>query len=216
MTWKKLSNPTLLTVAGLMVVAGSLAIADAPKDKKAAAPTELKLPPGWTAEDMQACIQAGTPGKMHEYLAKGVGTRAGKTTMWMGPGGEAMKSECTSTVSTMLDGHYVKTELAGEMPGMGPYNGFGINGFDNVTQKFVATWVDNHGTGIMNGTGELSADGKALTITYTANCPVTRKPIPIRQIETTTGPTAKTLEMWSVEPKSGKEYKMMSIEFTKK
>jgi len=75
--------------------------------------------------------------------------------------------------------------------------------------------IDNQGTGIMNGTGELSADGKVLTWTYTFNCPLTKKPTPMREIETITGDKTKTLEIYSVEPKSGKEYKMMVIEFTK-
>jgi hypothetical protein len=165
---------------------------------------------------MQACIAAGTPGKMHEHLAQGVGVWQGKTTMWMGPGGDTMKSECTSTVSKMMDGRYVKVELAGEMPGMGPYTGLGIHGFDNVTQKFVANWIDNHGTGLMTGTGDLSKDGKVMTWTYTHSCPLTKKPATMREVETVTGPNTKTMEMWGTEPKSGKEYKMMQIEFTKK
>ena len=49
----------------------------------------MQLPPGWTAEDMQAMMAAGTPGKMHEHLAKDVGMWQGKTTMWMAPGARA-------------------------------------------------------------------------------------------------------------------------------
>jgi hypothetical protein len=221
--------PALLLAATLGLVSiGSFAIAqpakdtvkdiakDIPKDPKAAGQPEMKLPPGWTMEDMQACIAAGTPGKMHEHLAKDVGIWQGKSTMWMAPNTEPMKSECKLTVTPMMAGRYYKGEVAGEMPGMGPYNGFGINGFDNVSQKFVSTWIDDQGTGIMTGTGELSADGKTLTWNYTFNCPIVKKPVVMRQIETWTSPTTKTLEMHGPDPKSGKEYKMMSIEFTKK
>ena len=45
---------------------------------------------GWTAADMEACMLAGTPGKMHEHLVQGAGKWLGKSTMWMGPGGEGM------------------------------------------------------------------------------------------------------------------------------
>jgi hypothetical protein len=38
----------------------------------------------------------------------------------------------------------------------------------------------------------------------------------MRQVETITGPTTKTLEMTGADPKSGKEFKMMSIELTRK
>jgi hypothetical protein len=136
--------------------------------------------------------------------------------MWMAPGAEAMKSACTSTVTTMMDGRYLKCEMAGEMPGMGPFNGFGLVGFDNVSQKFVGNWIDNHSTGIMNGEGELSPDGKTLTWRYTYNCPVTKKPAVMREVERMTGENTKTLEMFGNDPKSGKEFKMMSIDFTKK
>lgn len=159
---------------------------------------------------------AGTPGKMHEYLAKGAGVWRGKTTMWMAPGAEPMTGECTYTITPMMEGRYCKCEITGEMPPMGSYSGFGISGFDNVSQKFVSNWIDNHNTGILQGTGELSADGKTLTWAITYNCPITKRPTTLRQIETMTGAETRTLEMWGIEPKSGKEFQSMRIEFTKK
>lgn len=204
-----------LIVLGV-VVAGSLAIADAPA-KDASKQPEMKLPPGWTAADMQACMLAGTPGKMHELLARDAGEWQGKCSMWMPPGGgEPMTSAVTSTATPILDGRFLKVEVAGKMPGMGPYSGHGLYGFDNVSQKFVSTWIDNHITGIMYGTGELSPDGKKLTWTYNYNCPVTKKPAVIREVETITGPNTKTLESFGADPKSGKEYQMMRIELTRK
>ena len=87
--------------------------------------------------------------------------------------------------------------------------------FDNVSKKFVAIWLDNHSTGIMQGVGEQSSDGKTTTVSYTHNCPITKKPTVMREVETITGPNTKTLEMIGTDPKSGKEFKMMSIELTK-
>ena len=72
-------------------------------------------------------------------------------------------SECKATITSMMDGRFTRCEVEGEMPGMGPFNGFGIYGYDNVSQKFVGSWIDNCGTGIMQGTGEMSADGKVMT-----------------------------------------------------
>ena len=181
-----------------------------------AAAQEMKLPPGWTEADMQACITAGTPGAMHEFLARGAGKWQGKNSMWMYPGAQPMTSECTSTVTPVMDGRYVRVEIAGEMPGMGPFTGFGIYGFDNVSQKFVSSWIDNMSTGIMNGTGELSPDGKVLTWNFSYHCPIAKKQVTMREVETITGPTTKTLEMFGADPKSGKEFQMMKIEFTKK
>jgi hypothetical protein len=202
----------LTLVAGVGVAIGTLALADVAKDAPAGQP---ELPPGWTLEDMQACIMAGTPGEQHEYLAKSVGEWHGTNTMWSPDGTEIGQTECNVSVTPMMDGRYTKVEWEGEMPGMGPYHGFGIYGFDNVSQKFVSIWLDNHSTGIMQGSGELSEDGKTLTWEFTHNCPLTKKPTAIREIETVTGPNAKTIEMHATDPKTAKQYKMMYFEMTR-
>ena len=236
MNYRKLLAPALLVAMGLGVALGSIAMAapsedaaaneassreakskDAkPRESKAAGQPEMKLPPGWTEADMQACMLAGTPGKMHERLAKDVGKWEGKCSTYMPGASEPVKSDCTITIAPVMDGRYTRNEMSGEMPGMGPYNGFGINGFDNVSQKFVSTWIDNQSTGIMTGTGELSRDGKTMTWTYSYNCPINKKPTVLRQVEKETGPNTKTLEMFGADPKSGKEAKMMAIEMTRK
>jgi hypothetical protein len=176
---------------------------------------KMPLPPGWTEADMQACTEAGTPGRQHEHLRKSVGTWVGKHTMWMSPEAPPVVSECSSMISAIMDGRFVKCETTGEMP-MGPFSGFGIYGFDNVSQKFVSSWIDNCGTGIMQGTGDLSADGKVMTWTNTVNCPVAKKPVTMRQVETVTGDNTSTLEMFSPDPKTGREFKMMQIDFRRK
>src|SRR5437868_10012852 len=50
---------------------------------------KMDLPPGMTAEDMQACMAAGTPGPMHEWLTKQAGTYTGKMKWWMTPEAQA-------------------------------------------------------------------------------------------------------------------------------
>ena len=215
MNCRKLFGFAFVVAVGLAAAVGAIAVADVAKDTSATEQPEMKLPPGWTMEDMQACIMAGTPGEQHEHLAKSVGQWHGATTMWMPDGAEMPESECKLTVTPMMDGRYTKVEWKGDMPGMGPYHGFGINGFDNVSQKFVSVWLDNHNTGIMQGSGELSDDGKTINWEFTHNCPVTKKPTIFREVETQTGPTSKTIEMHATDPKSGKEYKMMFVELTK-
>lgn len=217
MNRKTLFVPACLAAASLAAVVASIAIAQPAKDAKhgAGAPPEMKLPKGWTPEDMQACMMAGMPGEMHQRLAKSVGAWRGKQQMWMGLDSDAMTSECTSTVTSLMDGRYTKVEVAGDMPGMGPFSGMGVSGYDNVSKKFVSTWIDNMSTGIMTGTGEMSADGKTITYTFTYNCPINKKPAAMRQVETMTSDTTMTMEMFGSDPKSGKEYKMISIQYAK-
>jgi hypothetical protein len=220
----------LFTAAGLATALASLAVAEPkakpaaqnqkatakkPAAKDAAAAPEAQLPPGWTPEDMQKFMAAATPGKMHEHLAKDAGVWVGKNTMWMAPGAPPIETESTTTISPLFDGRFIKVDMAGEFPGMGPYRGLAISGYDNITGKFVSTWVDNFSTSMAHGEGELSKDGKTLTWAYECNCPLTDKPTAMRQVETITGPNTKVMEMFGTEPKSGEEFKMMRIELTK-
>ena len=215
MFYKRYIEPTLAVIIGIAIVAFSIAVAHAGQEKSANAP-QFKLPPGWTEADMQACMLAATPGKMHQQLARVAGQWRGRQTMWMYDGAEPVQSEITSTVTPIMDGRFLRVEFSGNTPGMGPFSGFGITGFDNVTGKVVSTWLDNWSTGIMTGTGEISEDGSTITTKMSHNCPINKKPTVIRQIETLTGPDAKTLEMFSTDPKSGKEFRMLSIELTRK
>lgn len=209
----------VLGFAAAAFVAGTVAVAQnaqEPKSGAGAPPPEMPLPAGWTAEDMQACMAAGMPGKNQEWLGKQAGIWHGKTQMWMSPDAEPSSSECTNTVTVMMDGRYIKAEMSGEVPGMGPFSGMGITGYDNVAEKFVGTWIDNHSSGIMNGVGELSKDGKTLTWTFSYHCPLTKKPATMREVDTYPDSNTMIMDMFAKDPKSGKEYKCMHIEFTRK
>ncbi|MGD9636415.1 MAG: DUF1579 domain-containing protein [Pirellulales bacterium] len=212
---RNLIAAALVAACGIALIAGTRSLADSATSTAPAGQGEMQLPPGWTMEDMQAMMAAGTPGKMHKRLADDIGTWECKTQMWMQPNGEPMESVGTSIVKPLMDGRYVQVEMNGDMPGMGPYTGLGIYGFDNITQKFVSTWIDNHGTGIMTGTGELSADGKTITWEFTGNCPLTKQPMTMKEVETVTGPNTKTLEMFGPDPKTGEVFKHMRIEMTR-
>ena len=235
---------SLLSVVGIAAIAGSIALAQQPaqpakdkpatlqppaKDTKPAVPAKDAKPaagqpehgmPGMTeqqAKDMQICMEAGKPGAQHAELAKAVGTWAGKCKMWMGPDAKepSMTSDCTETVTTIMDGRFIKCEVKGDMGGM-PFSGVAITGFDNVSQKFVSTWIDNCGSGIMNGVGEASQGGKVITFKYTYNCPIQKKATTMREVHTHTSPDAFTLESFMTDPHSGKEFKGMEIAFTRK
>lgn len=197
----------------IVCVCGMASLANAQQTQEDAPP--MQLPPGWTMEDMQAMMAAATPGEMHKHLAADIGTWTCKTKSWMGPDTEAIESEGTSEMTPLMDGRFIQCEMKGEMPGMGPFNGLAIYGFDNITQKFTSVWLDNFATGMMKGTGELSEDGKTMTWKYDGYCPLTKKPIVMREVETTVDANTKKLEMFGPDPKAGKEFKMMELTLTR-
>lgn len=216
--------PGLFSVACVAAVVASMSFAQEkgdsakkePAKKEATKQDAPALPPGWTAEDMKAMILAGTPGEMQKFLAAEKGEWSGKCTMWMVPGAPPMTSDCSASVTTIMDGRYTRMEMKGDFAGMGPYHGIGVYGYDNVAKKFVSTWLDNHSTGLMQGEGDLSKDQKTLTWSYTHSCPITQKPTVMKEIQTIVSENERKLEMWGNEPKTGKNYKMMQIELTRK
>jgi hypothetical protein len=174
-----------------------------------------ELPPGMDPADMQAYMEAGMPGPMHAHLMKSVGEWSGKTTQWMTPDAPPTMGECVSTVTSIMDGKFVQTSVKGDFSGM-PFSGLGINGYDNVSKQFQMTWLDNMGTGMMQGTGTLSADGKTLTWNMNFYCPITKKACVMREVDTMVDENTLKLEMFGPYPKTGKEFKMMEIVFTRK
>lgn len=163
---------------------------------------------------MEKCMVAGTPGPMHEWLAKGAGTWEGKCTMYM-PGMPPSESTCVTTITPMFEGRFVKGETVGEMGGQ-PFHGFMLAGYNNTTKKFEQTWIDSMGTMMMNSVGTVSDDKKTLTYTSNYTCPMTEKPTTTRMVETHTGDNAMTLQMFGPNPMDGKEMKMMEIKYTRK
>jgi hypothetical protein len=175
-----------------------------------------EVPPGMDPADMQAFMDAATPGPMHAHLMKSTGSWAGSMTWWMAPGAPPTKAECTSTTVSMMDGKFVQTDVKGEIPGMGSFSGLGLYGYDNVSKQFQSTWIDNMGTTMMQGTGSLSADGKVLTWSLNYHCPITKKPAVMREVDTWIDANTFKLEMFSTFPKTGEEFKSMEIVFTRK
>lgn len=204
------SHIAVASVASLLTVAATLTFA---KLQEPPAHQEIQLPPGWTMEDVTKAMAAAAPGEMHEFLAEAAGTWRGTSTMWYAPRVDPMQGEGVSTVTPIMGGRFVKVEYEGEWPGMGPYNGLGLFGYDNVSEKFQFVWIEDHSTTMMIGEGELSEDRKTLTWNFTYSCPITGKPAQGKQIERYTGEDGKTLEIHSACPKTGEVFKMMEVDF---
>ncbi len=117
---------------------------------------------------MQAFEEYRTPGAQHEMLAKRAGKWNVQGKMWQGPGAPAEPFEATSTVKSVMGGRYIIEHVDSEFMGE-PFKGFGISGYDNLTDTYVAAWIDSFSTGILRYEGTPSGDGK--TIHYTGEHP---------------------------------------------
>ena len=173
--------------------------------------------PQMTAEQkamMEKMMKAATPGPQHAMLAKLAGDWTCSIKYQMDPAQPAQEAQSTSTVTTLMDGRYIQETSSGQMMGA-PFNGMGLYGYDNVSGKFVSSWIDNMGTGIMSAVGNADAAGKVINWTGSMNDPVTGKATKERMVMTLTDDDHHTFEMFAIPPGGKKEMKMMTINYVR-
>lgn len=163
--------------------------------------------------EMEAWMKYMTPGKMHEMLASGVGDWTSKVTYWMEPGAEPTVSEGTSTVEMILGGRYQKSVHHGNMMGM-EFEGISTTAYDNATQEFINTWIDNMGTGIMTSKGKYNEATKKVEMEGSFIDPITGTEKSFKQTMETIDDDHQLFEMFMYQ--DGKEFKSMMVEYTRK
>jgi len=174
-------------------------------------------PPQMTPEQkamMDKMVKAATPGPQHAMLAKFAGDWTCAVKYQMDPSQPMQEAQSTATITPLMDGRYIQEVSSGQMMGA-PFNGMGLYGFDNVSGKFVSSWIDNMGTGIMTSVGSADASGKVINWTGTMNDPVTGKATKERMVMTIVDDDHHTFEMFGVPPGGKKETKMMTIEYVR-
>jgi hypothetical protein len=193
----------VLAAAALFISATALA-ADAPPPMS---PEQQAM--------MEKMVKAAAPGAQHALLTGMAGDWSCTVKMQMGPSMPLQESQSSATITGLMDGRYIQEIDSGQMNGM-PFSGLGVYGFDNVSGKYVSTWIDNMGTGIMTSVGTADASGKVITWIGTMNDPVTGKPAKSRMVTTMTDKDHHTFEMFGVPPGGKKEMKMMTIDYVRK
>jgi len=154
------------TLAALL----SLAICLPMHAEDAAAPKKDDKQP--SDADMTAMMmELAQPGENHKLLAHGVGTWTYTVKWWMDPSAPPSESSGTAVTKEVMGGRYFISEHSGKMQMPGPdgkmmdveFKGMSTEGFDNSKKKFVSSWIDNMGTGIMSLEGTYDADSKSFT-----------------------------------------------------
>lgn len=229
---------TLLCTSLCMSLATGAALAAAPQDRTAparpatppTAPARPATPPAApaatppagavpqmdekTAKEMAAWATAMMPGLEHQKLAARTGTWDLDMKMWMAPGMPPMESKGEATCEMVLGGRFLRETVKSEFMGS-PFEGIGYLGYDNAAKKYVLSWLDTAGTGVMSGVGDLSADSKTLNMTMTMTSPVTGKPETSRSTSTMVDPTTMKMESFMTGP-DGKEFKSMELVYKRR
>jgi len=173
----------------------------------------------WVAVDsataMKAMMEAGTPGEQHKILAKSTGTWSADVTHWSADGAPPQKAAGTSVNTMLYGGRYQQSKFSGNMMGM-PFEGTTIMGYDNTEKKYFLTWIDNMSTAVMIASGNWDDANKSITLTGTMKNPANGRECDLKEVYKIVDDNTHAMEMYGPDPKTGNEYKMMEIKYTRK
>lgn len=162
---------------------------------------------------MELWKQAAQPGEPHKLFSTLAGNWTTSTKEWMEPGKPPTESTGTADMKMLLDGRFLYQEYNGQMMGQ-PFNGIGIDAYDNMTKKYVTAWMDSMGTGIFIMEGTASADGKTITLKGSHPEPGGGK-MSHRAVWKIIDADNQTFDMYGTHH-GGKEMKVLEIVYTRK
>lgn len=206
------SRLAVLALAGLCALP-VLAFADTSQKKNAAATADAKAAPVVDAAHQEAAARMETmakPGAQHEWLASMSGKWKAVTKSWFG-GPEPEVTEGVSENRMILGGRYLENRFTGTSMGQ-PFEGYGLNGYDNEKKAFTMIWADNFSTSIMAGDGTVDPAGKELTMKTTMAGP-DGSPMPVRLVTKIVDPKTHVFSMYGTM--EGKEALFMEITYSK-
>jgi hypothetical protein len=168
-----------------------------------------------SATEMKAWMAYATPGDAHKAMAKADGNWTGQVTMWASMDAPPVTSTSTMVNKMIMDGRYQYSTFKGNFMGM-PFEGMAVTAYDNYKKKYLSTWIDNMGTGIMNMEG--TKDDASNTITYTGKMvhPANGKECDMKEVFKIIDDNNQLMEMYGPDPKTGKQYKSMEIKLSRK
>jgi Protein of unknown function (DUF1579) len=164
--------------------------------------------------EMKAWMEYMTPGDVHKMLAKSDGEWNEEISMWMAPGAPPQKSNATCVNKMILGGRYQSSTHTGSFSGM-PFEGISTVAYDNAKKKFITTWIDNMGTGIMVMEGSWDEKTKTLHTKGKQTDPMSGKDMDVRETFQIIDDNTQKIEMFMTNA-GAKEFKSMEILLTRK
>ena len=194
-------------------LAADAVTAKAPPARKAkAAPAARPAMDEKAMEEMM--MKLAMPGPHHELLKKLEGEWT-QTVKWtMDPSKPPQEAKSTAVIKLIMDGRYAQEEVTGEMMGR-PFGGIGLTGYDNVLKKYVSSWIDNAGTGIMTSEGMANSSGDVVNWTGQSSDPMTGKMAKYRMTTRFIDDNKHVFTMYAKGP-DGKEFQTMEITYERK
>jgi hypothetical protein len=121
--------------------------------------------PAQEKKDDAAGANSAMPGPIHKEMAKRAGeyTAVSKFSI---PNGPTQETKGTAKITSILGGRFLQEEFSGTMLGQ-PFTSIHLNGYNNATKQYEATWIYTGSTAMMTMTGASSDGGKTIKFTAT-------------------------------------------------
>lgn len=171
---------------------------------------------------MKQMMEMSKLNENHKLLADMNGSWNYTIKMWMSPDPNAkpQESKGTATRKAAMGGRYAVMDVTGKMQMPGEdgkmkdmqFKGMSVEGYDNVTKKFVSSWIDNMGTGIHLSEGTYDPASKTFTFTSEIEMMPGMK-TPVREVLKMTDKDHMMMEWY--ETHGGQEKKTMEIAYTR-
>jgi len=162
---------------------------------------------------MKQMMEMGKPNEHHKALAALEGDWSVETSMQMAPDQPMMKSMGEAHNKLILGGRFLHGDYKGTFMNM-PFEGVGLMGYDPMKKKHVSVWADSMSGGVMTSYGDCDGACKTITFTDEVDDPMSGKKVPIRYVYTIESKDKYMMEWY--EPHDGKEFKSMTIVYTRK
>jgi Protein of unknown function (DUF1579) len=218
----KLFVPLITILFATLIATPSFA--QSPAESPAAATGSAEAPSGQPnpQEMMKQMMELSKLNENHKLLADLDGTWTYTIKFWMNPDPNAkpQESKGSATRKSIMGGRYVTMDVTGKMQMPGEdgkmkdvqFKGMAVEGYDNVKKKFVASWIDNMGTGIAFSEG--TYDPASKTFTYNLEMePVPGMKSQVREELKVPDNNHMMLEWY--ENQAGQEKKTMEINYTR-
>jgi hypothetical protein len=150
-------------------------------------------------------------GPQHEMMKRWVGSWKTVTKDYMMDPNQPTVAEGKAEFKMMLGDRFLVQHFHSTSNGM-PFEGVGMSGYDNQKKKFVGTWADNMGTGIMNTEGTYDEATKTMTETGEMSSPMGTMKLNLVTQQKTDNEFVFT--MYMINPDGGKS-KAMEITYTR-
>jgi hypothetical protein len=226
----KIPTPLITILFAILIAAPSFAQTTASSPAAGSSPAAVGTSPAGAPgggqpnpqEMMKQMMELAKLNENHKLLSSLDGNWNYTIKFWMNPDPNAKPEESKGTAvrKSIMDGRYSVMDVTGKMEMPGPdgkkkevtFKGHGIEGYDNVKKKFVGSWVDNMGTGIMFSEGDY--DPATKTFTYTSEYEgVPGMKQQIREVLKVTDNNHMAFEWY--ENRGGQEVKTMEINYTR-